>query len=57
VVKGVLVSIVVPSKDAEMTFLANPSLMFLATSIGVVPGANALIDPSGKVILIIFKCF
>jgi hypothetical protein len=43
----------VPLKEAEITFLANPSLMLLATSIGVMFGANSLTDPSGKVILII----
>ncbi len=52
-VKGVTVSTVVPLKDAEITFRANPSLMLLATSIGVTPVANSLTDPSGKVILII----
>jgi hypothetical protein len=31
VVKGVVVSTVVPLKEAEITFLANPSLMLLAT--------------------------
>jgi hypothetical protein len=53
VVKGVVVSIVVPLKEAEITFLANPSLMLLATSIGGTPDVNSLTDPSGKVILII----
>jgi hypothetical protein len=31
-VKEVVVSTVVPLKEAEITFLANPSLMLLATS-------------------------
>ncbi|MNR94858.1 hypothetical protein D3C72_259790 [compost metagenome] len=57
VVKGVVVSTMVPLKEAEITFLANPSLMLLATSMGVIPGANSLTDPSGKVILIIFYIF
>jgi hypothetical protein len=37
----VVVSTVVPLKEAEITFLANPSLMLLATSIGVTPNANS----------------
>jgi hypothetical protein len=45
-VKEVVVSTVVPLKEAEITFLANPSLMLLATSIGVTPNANSLTDPS-----------
>ena len=53
VVKGVLVSMVVPLKVAEITFLAKPSLMLFATSIGVLFTANSLRLPSGKVILII----
>src|SRR3970040_552817 len=57
VVKGVVVSTVVPSKEAEITFRANPSLMLLATSIGVTSEANSLTDPSGKVILIIVYYF
>jgi NADH:ubiquinone oxidoreductase subunit K len=48
-----VVSTIVPSKEAEITFLANPSLMLIATSIGVIPAANSLTDPSGKLILII----
>ena len=54
VVKGVLVSTVLPLNSAEITFLANPSLMSLATSIGVAFEANSLTLPSGNVILIIF---
>jgi hypothetical protein len=53
VVNGVAVSIVVPLKAAEITFRANPSLMLLATSIGVELLANSLIEPSGSVIFII----
>ena len=53
VVNGVLVSMVLPLKFAEITFLANPSLMFFATSIGVLFITNSLIVPSGSVILII----
>ena len=53
VVRGVEVSMVVPLKFAEITFLANPSLILFATSIGVLLLENSLIVPSGKVILII----
>jgi hypothetical protein len=46
-----VVSTVVPLKEAEITFLANPSLMLLATSIEL--RLTLLTNPSGKVILII----
>jgi hypothetical protein len=42
-----------PFTCAASTFLANPSLMDLAISNAVTPFAYSLIDPSGKVILII----
>src|SRR5690606_7326023 len=51
-VNGVTVSTMVSLNFAEITFLANPSLMLLATSIGVVPLENSFTDPSGNVIFI-----
>src|SRR5680860_220349 len=53
-VKGVEVSKIVSLKFAEITFLAKPSLMLLATSIGVIPLSNSLTVPSGKLIFIMF---
>src|SRR5690606_32143915 len=47
---GVEVSIVISLNFAEITFLANPSLILLATSSGVVPLAYSFTDPSGNVI-------
>src|SRR5690554_404950 len=55
VVKGVTVSTVVPLKLAEITLRAKPSLMLKATSCGVMPEAYSRTEPSGNVILIIFK--
>ena len=54
VVRGVTVSIVLPLKAADNTLRAKPSLMLSATSAGVIPLLNSLIEPSGRVILIIF---
>src|SRR5690606_13613231 len=53
VVNGVTVSTVVSLKLAEITFRANPSLMLLATSIGVTFIGNSFTLPSGNVICII----
>ena len=50
---GVEVSIVFPLNDAEITFLANPSLILMATPIGVVSDSNCFTLPSGRVIAII----
>ena len=52
-ISGVEDSIVVSLKDAEITFLANPSLILIATPIGVMPALNCFTLPSGKVIAII----
>ena len=41
--------------DADITFLANPSLMLLAISITLVPFSNFFTDLSGKLTLIILS--
>src|SRR5690606_9133193 len=52
--KGVAVSTTVSPNLAEITFRANPSLMLLAISMGVVPSGTCFTAPSGNVILIIY---
>ena len=54
VCKGVTVSIVFPSKLAEITLRAKPSLILRAISAGVIPFLYSLTEPSGSVTFIIF---
>ena len=57
VVSGVVVSTFVSLKEAEITFRASPSLILIATSIGVDPDSNCFTVPSGRVIPIIVCSF
>ena len=43
--------------EAEITFLASPSLILFATSITLVPFSNFLTELSGKITLIIYTLF
>ena len=53
VVNSVVVSIVVVLYEAEITFLANPSLILFSNIHRSYTFANSLTEPSGKVTLII----
>src|ERR1700733_540015 len=55
VLMGRVASHTCPFTLAANTFLANPSLMDLATSNAVTPFSYSLMAPSGKVILIIIR--